>query len=228
MRLLLVEDNDLQRDSLKSGLAATGYVVDACANGEDGLWFALSNEYDLIILDVMLPKVSGLEILRRVRAAEKNTPVLLLTARDAVEDRVEGLDLGADDYLTKPFAFSEFIARVRARVRARHQVRKPVLVVGDLSLDTVGHVVKRADQTIDLTPREFAVLEYLMLRAGSIVTRTELYERLYEFASDPDSNALDVFVSRIRRKLTVPGRPPPIQTRRGYGYILVGERRVVE
>ena len=228
MRILLVEDNELQRSSMKCGLVSTGYTVDDCADGEDGLWFALANEYDLIVLDIMLPKVSGLAILRRIRAAEKNVPVLLLTARDAVEDRVEGLDLGADDYLTKPFAFSEFLARVRARVRGRHQTRQPMLVVGDLSLDTVGHVVRRADHNILLTPREFAVLEYLMLRAGSIVTRTELTERLYEFAADPDSNALDVFISRIRRKLTVADLPAPIHTRRGYGYILAGERRLVE
>jgi DNA-binding response OmpR family regulator len=224
MRILLIEDNELQRESLKSGLASTGYVIDACADGEDGLWHALNNDYDLIILDIMVPKVSGLEILRRLRAADKVMPVLMLTARDGVEDRVEGLDLGADDYLTKPFAFAELLARVRALIRRQHHSPKPTLTVGDLVVDTVSHTVRRADQEIPLTPREFAVLEYLMVRAGSVVTRVELCEHLYEFAADPDSNAFDVFVSRLRRKLTLPGRPIPIQTRRGHGYMLTGTR----
>lgn len=224
MRLLLIEDNELQREALKTGLASTGYVVDACADGEDGLWHAMHNDYDLVILDVMLPKVSGLEILRRLRAAERSVPILMLTARDGVEDRVEGLDLGADDYLTKPFAFSELLARVRAHIRRRHGTPKPLITIGDLVLDSVGHTVRRAGVEIPLTPREFAVLEYLMLRTGSVVSRTELCEHLYEFANDPDSNALDVFVSRLRRKLAAPGKTPPIQTRRGHGYMMVGVR----
>jgi DNA-binding response OmpR family regulator len=227
MRLLLVEDNVLQRDALKSGLAATGYVVDACSDGEDGLWHALTNDYDLVILDIMLPRISGLEILRRIRAADRTVPVLMLTARDGVEDRVEGLDLGADDYLTKPFAFSELLARVRAQIRRQHQSPKPQITVGDLVLDTIGRTVHRAGKDISLTPREFAVLEYLMLRAGSVVTRTELCEHLYEFSGDPDSNALDVFVSRLRRKLTAPGQVALIQTRRGHGYMLAGTRAPV-
>lgn len=225
MRILLVEDNQLQRDALKTGLASTGYVVDASAEGEDGLWHALNNDYDLLILDIMLPKMNGLEILRRVRAADRTVPVLMLTARDGVEDRVEGLDLGADDYLTKPFAFAELLARVRALIRRHHHAPKPVITVGDLMLDSIGHTLRRGDQAIDLTPREFAVLEYLMMRAGSVVSRTELCEHLYEFAADPDSNALDVFISRLRRKLTAPGQPAPIQTRRGHGYMLTGSRK---
>jgi DNA-binding response OmpR family regulator len=220
MRLLLVEDHDLLRESLRDGLAAMGYVVDATGDGEEGRWHALHDVYDLLILDIMVPKVTGLDILTQLRAAGKAVPVLLLTARDGVEDRVEGLDLGADDYLTKPFAVSELLARVRALIRRRHQAPHPILSIGDLSIDTVNRRVRRAGTEITLTPREFALLEYLAVRAGAVVTRAELCEHLYEFASDPDSNAVDVLVSRLRRKLTLPDSPAPVQTRRGYGYLL--------
>jgi DNA-binding response OmpR family regulator len=220
MRLLLVEDHDLLRDSLRSGLSATGYVVDSTGDGEEGLWHALHDTYDLLILDIMVPKITGLEILTQVRAAGKNVPILLLTARDGVDDRVEGLDLGADDYLTKPFAVAELLARVRALIRRQHQAPHPVISIGDLSIDTVNRRVRRAGAEVTLTPREFALLEYLALRAGAVVTRSELCEHLYEFASDPDSNAVDVLVSRLRRKLTLPDNPAPVQTRRGYGYLL--------
>jgi DNA-binding response OmpR family regulator len=220
MRLLLVEDHDLLRESLRDGLAAMGYVIDATGDGEEGRWHALHDVYDLLILDIMVPKVTGLDILTQLRAAGKAVPVLLLTARDGVEDRVEGLDLGADDYLTKPFAVSELLARVRALIRRRHQAPHPVLTIGDLSIDTVNRRVRRAGSEITLTPREFALLEYLAVRAGAVVTRAELCEHLYEFASDPDSNAVDVLVSRLRRKLTLPDSPAPVQTRRGYGYLL--------
>jgi len=168
----------------------------------------------------MVPKITGLEILTQVRAAGKNVPILLLTARDGVDDRVEGLDLGADDYLTKPFAVAELLARVRALIRRQHQAPHPVISIGDLSIDTVNRRVRRAGAEVTLTPREFALLEYLALRAGAVVTRSELCEHLYEFASDPDSNAVDVLVSRLRRKLTLPDNPAPVQTRRGYGYLL--------
>jgi len=220
MRLLLVEDHDLLRESLRDGLAAMGYVVDATGDGEEGRWHALHDVYDLLILDIMVPKVTGLDILTQLRAAGKAVPVLLLTARDGIEDRVEGLDLGADDYLTKPFAVSELLARVRALIRRRHQAPHPVISIGDLSIDTVNRRVRRAGTEVTLTPREFALLEYLAVRAGAVVTRAELCEHLYEFASDPDSNAVDVLVSRLRRKLTLPDSPAPVQTRRGYGYLL--------
>jgi DNA-binding response OmpR family regulator len=220
MRLLLVEDHDLLRDSLRDGLAASGYVVDATGDGEEGRWHALHDTYDLLILDIMVPKVTGLDILTQVRSSGKTVPVLLLTARDGVEDRVEGLDLGADDYLTKPFAVAELLARVRALIRRQHHVPHPVMAIGDLSIDTVNRRVRRAGTEVTLTPREFALLEYLAVRAGAVVTRAELCEHLYEFASDPDSNAVDVLVSRLRRKLTLPDSPAPVQTRRGYGYLL--------
>jgi DNA-binding response OmpR family regulator len=220
MRLLLVEDHELLRDSLRNGLSAMGYVVDATGDGDEGKWHALNDVYDLLILDIMVPNVTGLEILRQVRAAKKEVPVLLLTARDGIEDRVEGLDLGADDYLTKPFAVAELLARVRALIRRQHRVPQPVISVGDLSIDTVNRRVHRANNEISLTPREFSLLEYLAMRAGAVVTRMELCEHLYEFASDPDSNAVDVLVSRLRRKLSLPDNPAPVQTRRGHGYLL--------
>lgn len=220
MRILLIEDNVLQRDALKAGLSASGYVVEASCDGEAGLHCARQGNFDLIILDVMLPRLSGLEVLRNIRECGSAVPVLMLTARDGVGDRVAGLDLGADDYLVKPFAFAELLARVRALIRRSHGASAPRVKVGDLEIDAAGHTARRDGREIPLTPREFAVLEYLCLRAGSVVTRQELCEHLYELATDPESNALDVFVSRLRRKISLPGRPAPIQTRRGHGYIL--------
>jgi DNA-binding response OmpR family regulator len=219
MRILLVEDHELLRESLHNGLTSLGYAVDATGDGEEGMWHALHESYDLLILDIMVPKVTGLEILSKVREAGKDVPVLMLTARDGVEDRVDGLDRGADDYLVKPFAVAELLARVRALIRRRHGATQPVLVLGDLRLDTVGRTVHRGGNEITLTRREFALLEYLASRSGSVVTRMELCEHLYGFASDPDSNAVDVLVSRVRRKLELPDRALPIQTRRGHGYM---------
>ena len=220
MRILLVEDYAVLRDSLRQGLAGVGYVVDATDNGEEALWFAMRNAYDLLLVDIMVPGINGLELTRRLRAEGKRMPILLLTARDGVEDRVEGLDVGADDYLTKPFAVAELLARVRALIRRHHGIADPRLRIGDLEIDATGRTVHRAGREILLTPREFSLLEYLALRTGSVVTRMELCEHLYEFASDPDSNAVDVFVSRLRRKLSEPGEAPLIHTRRGHGYML--------
>lgn len=220
MRILVVEDHALLRESLQTGLAGLGHVVEAAADGEDGLWRALHDDYDLLILDIMVPKVTGLEILRQVRAAASGVPVLMLTARDGVEDRVEGLDLGADDYLTKPFAVSELLARVRALLRRGRRNEGPVSRRGDLEIDAVARMVRRGGQDIDLTAREFALLEYLAARSGAVVTRAEIHEHLYPDGAEPDSNAIDVFVSRLRRKLSPAGEPPLIQTRRGHGYRL--------
>ena len=220
MRILLIEDNELLRDTLRQGLAGFGYVVDATGDGSEGAWQALHEAYDLILLDIMLPGRNGLLILRDLRSAGRTVPVLLLTARDGVEDRVEGLDLGADDYLTKPFAVAELLARVRALIRRGHRAPDPELKVGDLVVDSVRRCAHRAGVELDLTAREFALLEYLAVRAGAVVTRMELSEHLYESGSDPDSNAVDVFVSRVRRKLAQPGLPDLLHTRRGQGYIL--------
>ncbi len=226
MRLLLVEDYAPLRESLRTGMVSMGYVVDVSGDGDEGYRLATQNPYDLLSLDIMLPGISGIEILKRLRGANSDVPVLLLTARDAVEDRVEGLDLGADDYLTKPFAVSELLARVRSLVRRRHRSVTPVVAVGDLTIDTVRRRVKRGERDIELTRREFALLEYLAMRQGAVVTRMELQEHLFQLEADPDSNAIDVFVSRVRRKLSAAGEPPLIHTRRGFGYLLAEKSQV--
>jgi len=223
MKVLLVEDYAPLRKSLSQGLREAGFAVDATGDGEEGLWYARSGDYDAIVLDLMLPKVDGLTILRRLRESGDRSGVLILTAKDTVGDRVRGLDLGADDYLVKPFAFEELLARLRALVRRGYQAPSPSLDVGDLSIDTSARTARRAGRTIDLTPHEYALLEYLALRAGRVVTRTEIWEHLYDFRAEPNSNVIDVYVARLRKRLEQQGRPRLIHTRRGVGYVL-GER----
>jgi DNA-binding response OmpR family regulator len=220
MRALVVEDSLPIRTAIRDGLAEQGFAVDVAANGEDGLWLAEQNPYDIIVLDIMLPLIDGLEVLRRLRAKGSKVAVLLLTARDTVEDRVTGLDTGADDYLVKPFAFAELLARVRTLVRRRYDAKDPVLRVDDLVIDTVKRRVKRGEAAVALSPREYALLEYLALRAGELVTRTDIWEHVYDFRSDAQSNVVDVYVSYLRKKL---GPPSLIHTRRGQGYVLGGE-----
>jgi DNA-binding response OmpR family regulator len=217
MRVLVVEDYSPIRIAVRDGLAEQGYAVDVASNGEDGLWLAEQNPYDVIVLDVMLPKVDGLEIVKRLRAKGSQVGVLMLTARDTVADRVTGLDHGADDYLVKPFELAELFARVRALVRRGYAAKDPVIRVSDLVIDTVKRTVRRGDAAIAFSPREYALLEYLAIRAGEVVTRTEIWEHVYDFRSDAQSNVVDVYVSYLRKKL---GQPPLIHTRRGYGYVL--------
>jgi len=224
MRLLVVEDYEPLRKSIVQGLREAGYAVDSSAEGEEGLWYARSNDYDAIILDIMLPKVDGLSILKRIRREGSRTPVLLLTAKDTVEDRVIGLDLGADDYLIKPFAFQELLARVRALTRRRYEKPDPVIRTQDLELNTASRSVVRAGQTIELTAREYVLLEFLALRAGEVVSRSDIWEHLYEFHSEADSNVVDVYVGYLRKKLEKPNLPKLIHTHRGHGYRL-GEAR---
>ncbi len=224
MRLLVVEDYEPLRKSMVQGLREAGYAVDSSAEGDEGLWYARSNDYDAIVLDIMLPKVDGLSILKRVRKEGRQTPVLLLTARDTVEDRVTGLDLGADDYLIKPFAFQELLARVRALTRRKYEKPDPVIRVQDLELNTSARSVRRGDEAIDLTAREYVLLEFLALRAGEVVSRSEIWEHLYEFHSEADSNVVDVYVGYLRKKLETPNLPKLIHTHRGHGYRL-GEAR---
>jgi DNA-binding response OmpR family regulator len=220
MRILVVEDYAPVRTAVCEGLSENGFAVDAAADGEDGLWFASSNPYDVVILDIMLPKLDGLTLLRRLRANGSRVAVLLLTAKDTVEDRVSGLDLGADDYLVKPFAFAELLARVRALVRRRYDVTTSLITIDDLEIDTATRLVKRADAQIPLSAREYALLEYLALRAGELVTRTDIWEHLYDFQSDATSNVVDVYIGYLRKKL---GLPLLIHTRRGQGYVLGGQ-----
>jgi DNA-binding response OmpR family regulator len=220
MRVLLVEDYPPLRKSVAKGLQEAGFAVDAAGDGGEGLWYARSNEYDVIVLDLMLPRVDGLTVLRRLREAGSAVPVLVLTAKDTVADRVTGLDAGADDYLVKPFAFAELLARVRALVRRGYESRSPVIRVCDLEINTSTRVVRRGGQVIDLTAREYSLLEFLALRAGQVVTRTEIWEHLYDFAAECASNVTDVYVLYLRRKLERGGRPRLIHTRRGVGYVL--------
>lgn len=220
MRVLLVEDFQILRESLAQGLREAGYAVDAAADGEEGLWYARSNPYDVLILDLMLPKLDGLSLLRKLREANDATHVLILTARDAPDDRVRGLDLGADDYLPKPFVFAELLARVRALVRRKYQTKSPLLRVADLEVDTSARLVRRGGRAIELSPREYAFLELLASRAGTVVTRSDIWDHLYDFNSETDSNVVEVFIAHLRKKIEKPGLPRLIHTRRGHGYVL--------
>jgi len=220
VRVLIIEDYAPLQKALRQGLKEEGMAVDVASDGEEGLWYAATNDYDVIVLDLMLPKLDGLSILKEIRKRGNRSSVLILTARDAVEDRVKGLDLGADDYLVKPFAFEEFLARVRALIRRRYETKDPLIRVGDLEINTARKTVRRGGEEIKLTAREYALLEFLALRAGEVVTRTEIWEHLYSFDSDIKSNVVDVYIGYLRRKLEKPGKPRLIHTRRGLGYVL--------
>jgi len=220
MRVLVVEDYAPLRKSLARGLRQEGFAVDLSADGEEGLWYAQSNDYDVIVLDLMLPKLDGLSILRRLRGEGHKAPVLILTAKGEVDDRVHGLNLGADDYLVKPFAFKELLARIQALVRRRYDSHDPMLCVGDLTIDTAARTATRSGRALDLTAREYALLELLALRAGEVVTRTDIWEHVYEFDSSAQSNVVEVYIGYLRRKLEQGGLPRLIHTRRGQGYVL--------
>ncbi|MDB4955997.1 MAG: yedW [Myxococcales bacterium] len=220
MRLLIVEDYAPLRESLARGLRDTGYAVDLTGDGTEGLWYAENHPYDVIILDLMLPGLGGMEILRKLRASGNTVHVLVLTAKDSVQDRVAGLDLGADDYLVKPFAFDELAARLRALVRRRYDRNDPVIRVADLEVDTLKRIARRAGEVVPLSAREYALLEYMASRAGHIVTRTELWEHVYDFAAEPGSNVLDVYISHLRRKIDDAHDKKLIHTKRGQGYLL--------
>jgi DNA-binding response OmpR family regulator len=220
MRILVVEDYAVLRESLAKGLRDQGYAVDATGEGNEGLWYAENHPFDVVILDLMLPGLSGLDVLRTLRAAGNTTPVLVLTARDAIQDRVSGLDLGADDYMVKPFAFDELLARVRALVRRRYAQVEAVIRIADLEIDTRARRVRRAGEVVALSAREYALLEYLAHRTGHIVSRTELWDHAYDEAAEPNSNVLDVHISHLRRKIDDGRAHKLIHTKRGQGYVL--------
>src|SRR5262245_8943407 len=224
MRLLVVEDEPGIVRFLQQGLIETGYAVDVATDGEEALDYVRAAAYDAIVLDLMLPKIHGLRVLEAIRHRGVKTPVLILTARDAVEDRVRGLDFGADDYLVKPFAFPELLARLRALLRRPAQLLDPVLRVGDLELDTVRHEVRRRGRLIDLSPREFALLEHLMRHAGQVLTRTQIAESVWNFDFVSESNVVDVYVGYLRRKLQRDSAASLLYTVRGVGYCLSAER----
>jgi DNA-binding response OmpR family regulator len=220
MRVLIIEDYDPLRKSIAKGLREAGFAVDAAADGEEGLAFAESAEYDVIILDLMLPKVDGLSVLRRIRGARNLAHVLVLTAKDKLSDRVDGLNLGADDYLVKPFAFEELVARVSALVRRKYGTKSPTLSIGDLIIDTAAKTVTRAGSAIDLTAHEYSILELLAVKSGHVVTRSMMFERLYDCDAEASSNVIEVYIANLRRKLDRTDSPKLIHTRRGLGYVL--------
>jgi DNA-binding response OmpR family regulator len=220
MRILLVEDYKPLQKSLAKGLREADFAVDFTGDGQEGLWYAMSNDYDVIILDIMLPRLDGLSILKQLRAKNKNNHIIILTAKDTVEDRVKGLDLGADDYLVKPFAFGELMARLRALMRRRYEHKSPDIQINDLHIDTASHRVWRADEEIILTSREYMLLEYLARRAGEVVSRTDIWEHIYEFNSEASSNVVDVYIGYLRKKIEKKSEPPLLRTIRGQGYIL--------
>jgi DNA-binding response OmpR family regulator len=220
MKVLVVEDNEPLRKAIVQRLRESGFAVDETADGPEGLWLATENKYTVAVLDLMLPGLDGLDLLRKMRKHNEDTSVLIITARDQVGDRVAGLDAGADDYLVKPFALDELMARVRALTRRKHQVKNPLIKVGDLEIDTLRRSISRAGEEIDLTAREYALLELLALRQGEVVTRAEIWEQLYDFNQDPESNVVDVFIAYLRRKIEGEGKQKLIHTRRGMGYML--------
>lgn len=223
MRVLVVEDEPGIALFVRQGLSEAGYAVDVAGDGEEGLDYALAAEYDAIILDILLPRMDGLDVLRQVRDRGVMTPVLLLTARDAVEDRVQGLDAGADDYLVKPFAFSELLARIRALLRRPPLQAGAVLRVGDLEMDVARHEARRAQRVVELSPREFALLEYLMRHPAQVLSRTQIIEHVWNFDFSYESNVVDVYIGYLRRKLNRGSDTPLIQTVRGVGYRLSAE-----
>ncbi len=221
MRLLLVEDDQKIASFVLRGLKEAGFAVDHAANGRDGLHFALHEKYDAAIVDLMLPQIDGLKLIECVRREKIQTPVIALTARRSVDDRVKGLEIGCDDYLTKPFAFSELLARVNALIRrATDQAEPSKLTVGDLSLDLLKHRVERGGEEIELQPREFSLLEYFMRNADRVVSKTLIMEHVWNYHFDPQTNVVDVLVCRLRTKIDRNFDAPLIHTIRGVGYVI--------
>jgi len=223
MRLLVVEDEKKVASFIKQGLEEEGYAVDLALDGEKGLEMALDGVHDLIILDISLPKMDGLQVLKKLRQQKVNTPVLLLTVRATIEDKVLGLDAGADDYLTKPFAFQELVARVRALMRRRAEADPALLQVADLILDPARRVVSRGGEKIELTAKEFALLEYFMRNPGRVLTRTLMIEHVWSYDFDTMTNIVDVYVNYLRKKIDSGREPKLIHTVRGVGYVLKTE-----
>ena len=226
MKVLFVEDSERLRRWVGRGLRDAGFIVDESGDGEDGCWRAQSNAYEVILLDLMLPGLSGLEILRRLRAANSQASVLILTAKDAVEDRVRGLEMGADDYIVKPFAFEELLARLRSVVRRRHQVSSLVIPAGPVLVNTIEKIVTRDGAVIDLAPREYAILELLALHRGRVVTRAQIEAQLHDMEDEISSNVADTVIYALRRKIDRTGDSSFIHTERGVGYVLDADASV--
>jgi len=224
MRVLVVDDEVRLAEGLKRGLEAEGFAVDVAHDGVEGLWYAREHDYAAILLDIMLPRMNGYVVCRTLRAEQIWTPVLMLTAKDGEWDEVEGLDTGADDYLTKPFSFAVLVARVRALIRRGASARPATLAVGDLVLDPAAHTVERAGAPIELTSREFAVLEYLMRRAGDVVPKADILSGVWDFGFDGDPNIVEVYIRHLRNKVDRPFGRESIETLRGAGYRITAPR----
>ena len=220
MKLLLVEDSERLQRSLSTGLQKHGFTVDQAFGGEQALAFTAVNRYDAVILDLMLPKVDGLTVLTRLRAAGDDCHVLILSANDQTEDRVHGLDLGADDYLVKPFSFDELVSRLRALNRRRSGVKNPVIEIDGVRLDTVARQVSFAGEPVALTPQEYRLLEFLALRRGRVFSHDQLIDQLYDANSYVTRNAVEAHISALRKRLTAAGAPKLVTTRRGFGYLV--------
>ena len=223
MRVLVVEDNKTLARALRQGLEEEGYAVDCAYDGDEAEFKARGTDYDVIILDLMLPKIDGLTLLQRWRAGSRPFSVLILTARDSLDEKVKGLDLGADDYLTKPFELDELLARVRAMVRRKHAVKDPILRAHDLEIDTAARTVRRGGKVIYLTPREYGLLEFLAFHRGKVVTRSMIWEHLYDEHDESTSNVVDVYIRYLRNKIDKGFEKSLILTRWGEGYMLRGE-----
>jgi DNA-binding response OmpR family regulator len=220
MRILVVDDDHRLCSVVKRGLLEEAYAVDVAYDGEEGQYMAEVNPYDLVILDIMMPRKDGIQVCKELRAKRVNTPILMLTARDTVQDKVTGLDAGADDYLVKPFAFDELLARIRALLRRESVSRSPEIKAGDLVLNTLTREVRRGDKTIELTNKEYAILEYLMRHPNAVLSRTMIEEHAWDYDFDSMSNLVDVYIRRLRDKLADKGEKELIQTVRGAGYRL--------
>jgi heavy metal response regulator len=223
MRILVVEDEKKVASFLKKGLEEEHYAVDVSHDGEQGLALARTNEYDLVVLDIMLPKMDGMEVLRHIRSDGLDVPILILTARDSLEDVVDGLDSGSDDYLTKPFSFAELVARVRALLRRGMKEKTDLLEVGDLTLSLSTHRVKRGGREIELTAKEYGLLEYFMRNPNRILTRTVIAEHVWDYHFDPSTNVIDVYVNYLRKKIDQGFEKQLIHTVRGSGYMIKDE-----
>jgi two-component system, OmpR family, copper resistance phosphate regulon response regulator CusR len=220
MKILVVEDYFPLRRSIVKGLEAAGFAVDVAADGKHALWHAMGSEYDVILLDLMLPVLDGLSVLEKLRLNGGESHVLIISARDSVSDRVSGLEAGADDYLVKPFAFEELLARINALVRRKYGRKAALLTIEHLRIDLNSQRVWRDEEEIKLTPREYSLLEYLAMREGETVSRTDIWEHLYDFLDNSTSNVVDVYIGYLRKKIDLSGEPSLIRTVRGRGYVL--------
>jgi heavy metal response regulator len=220
MRILVIEDEKKVADFISNGLAEEGYAVDVAPDGDQGYFLATTNEYDAILLDIMLPKMDGFTLCTKLRSEDNHTPILMLTAKDAIKDKVRGLDTGADDYLTKPFAFEELLARIRSLLRKKSLQQKTRFQVDNLVLDTITHTATRGERDIPLSVKEYALLEYLMRNTGSVVTRTMIAEHVWDINFDTFTNVIDVYISYLRNKIDRGQETKLIHTVRGRGYVL--------